>query len=325
MCQSCFVSQGARHCHGQAAFSCPELDELEQDDEGDEGDEGDFDMFNEYLASLAAQGGAEGDDQEDATLDELAFRYADESDLVHPESVRLADENGPLERITSEQASKLEAEEDTPIKLLFPKTAASVIVAAAKPKVSHKKKQPTPSVAHKSNQDLDKKMASVPVPSKKAKKKRAPTSSTQPKQPLQQLSSVPFKAKGAKNGSESGVLTNQQKPKKRKKAAKATQSLPTGVDEDVSLRVMLQNFSAVAPTVSPKKVQKESPKKVNSTSPSKLQEVKTTPVYSIGSQPAAPATKKRARAEGSVPKVKKQKLISIPKTGGSEIFLLQNE
>jgi hypothetical protein len=322
MCQSCFVSQGARHCHGQAAFSCPELDEIE-DDEGDE-DEGDFDGFNEYLASLAAQGEVDEDD-EDTSLDGLAFRFANNSDFS-PSSIHLADENGPLEQITSAEAAQLEVDEDTPIKLLFPKTPTSASGEAAKPKKSHKKKNSPRPPLPKQNWNLENKAESIPVPKKKAKKQTQTLVTPQPPQHASSVATLLPKSKKAHKDPTN--LTNQPKVRKRKKpsagAGKTTQpsleSLSTGFDEDEPLRIMLQKFSTAGstpPSTPPKK--KGSPNKANTLNPLKQQEDKTSTRQPLASV-AASTSKKRIRADGSIPKVKKQKLLSSPKTDSNLKF-----
>lgn len=288
MCQTCFVSQGARHIHGQESFSCPELDEL--DEEEDEGDEGDYDFLQEYLAGLG--GMDEGDEEEDTSLDGLTFRFADENDDVDTEmsSVRLADENGPLERITSQDAASLEVDEDAPIRMLFPKNAASTPAVTLKPKKVHKQKNPPPSVLPPQEKQKHNNASFLPqsIPKKPKKKKSAQPSATLPKQSAQ--------TNPSSEQPQNGGSAKQSKHKKRKQLnAVKVPGVAGEVDEDEPLRVMLQKISTTP--MSPKK----------SVHPETHQRVNNSP-ETVGLPQLDSMAKKRARATAPSPKVKKQKL-----------------
>jgi len=318
MCQSCFVSQGATHIHGQQAFSCPELDELELGDEGDEGDENDFDFINEYLASLdAGEGCGAEEEDEDHSLDDLSFRFVDHDGdapgFPQPESIRLADENGPLERITSEEAAELEAEE-TPIKLLFPKIADSIPIPT---KTKKKKSAPQELVTQKAK----KKNKTGPLQSTSSNQKtkgssesailRKKSSKVQKTEgaPLDPQKLLKKKKKKKKKNAENGVpLAQPSPPKKQKKTngasptkAATISSVLVDAEEEAPLRLMLQKLMASDPNASFFSPTKKSPKKAKT---------ERHEVHSPHLTDNEPQAQKRARADGSSPKVKKQKLAS---------------
>jgi len=302
MCQSCFVSQGAIHIHGQQAFSCPELDELEQDDEGDEGDEIDFDVFSEYLASLGAEAGEEAAEDEDTSLDGFSFQFVEDDPAQPQESIRLADENGPLERITPEEMVDFEAE-NTPINLS--KIAASEI----KLKKSRKTKS-APPVQPMVTKKLKKKQslpvqATLPEQNAKSPFESPILGETSPKttMPRSPLGLKKSKNKKATNGAS---VVQPKKPKQVNTSAASTANEPTHrlsvVDEaedEAPLRQMLEKILASHSGLSlesKKQLHKDSSSKVN-------------PEGEGGLGTSAASPKKRARADGSAPKVKKQKLI----------------
>jgi len=321
MCQSCFVSQGAIHIHGQQAFSCPELDELDEDDEGDEGDENDFDLINEYLASLGAGEGGEEVEDEDHSLDDLSFRFVDDAGddarafpTQPQESIRLADENGPLERITSAEAAKLEAEE-TSIKQLFPKLTPSIPSPAPKTKKLRKKKsQGLPEVKQKPKKKRDatgpsqatspkqktkNHSESATLPKKTSKVQKAEAASLDPQKLLKK------KKKKKKKNAENGVPLIQSTPPKKQKHANGSSSIravttslpPVFVDaeEEAPLRLLQKILADSNPSFA-------SPTKK---SPHKSEQGEVSP-HLTGKESQS---KKRARANGSSPKLKKQKLV----------------
>jgi hypothetical protein len=290
MCQGCFVAQGVNHIHGQAAFTCPELDELEAmgEGDGDEGDEGDLEL-SEYLDMF-------GDDaNEDPSLDAGDFYNGDDAEVSAESSgnVHLEDENGPLERITSEEEVESEEEgEDIPISQLFPK------LPAASPKKSQTNFTEEPVISQKLTQNLPEQPASA----KKSKKKKKlalnnhapPQNTTQPTPtPLDRNKS--HKKKKKKSSENSGIPMSQPQAKKPKQPTVNRMATLSEVDETEPLAFLSGNPSK-------KKLQNGSPKKRKPTSAPSPQ---TLPQASQ----AAP-TKKRALAEGTASKVKKQKLMT---------------
>jgi len=264
MCQTCFVTQGERHIHGQQAFSCPELDELEALDEGDEDEGEDIDFFKQFFTSSIAEGegdeamfggfGGEGDD----AFEELGGE-GDEGD--EPSGVVLEDENGPLEQISPEEAAKRpdDAKEPESLKDLFPKLPAS-----SQPS---EKKTSQPSQASKGKQPSK---ASQSAPSSKP---------SQPSQP----SSNP--------SSESSTKTKKRKKKKTKE--QATNSTQSTSPQKQSPKQPAKSGPATSPTSGNKKQ-----KQANGTAPPKAA-VGKSPSPSKPKAQSPQSSKKRPRGEES--------------------------